>query len=164
MYNLSSNCSFAIVRWRYLVFEAQYVLNGEKEFHNDMFNDAMQFTYEVFKEIGYREDFSLSVEKDDFLASHTITIGEYTSLIRLMSQYITDFSFYKSGPIEFRASQLAAALLLHKATSDFNFSEDNVLSDALIFEDKKYKYSYDITNGDLSEIIEALKEYRKNFE
>lgn len=164
MYNLFSNCSFAIVRWRYLVFEAQYVLNGEKEFDCDMFNDAMQFTYEVFKEIGYREDFSLSVEKDDFLVPLTITIGEYTNLIRLMSQYMTDFSFYKSGPIEFRASQLAAALLLHQATSDFKFPDDDVLSNALVFEDKKYNYSYDITNGDLSEIIEALKEYRKNFE
>lgn len=164
MFRLHENYLKSVIRWRTLVFEAEYVLNGEKELDYDMFNDAMHFTYEVFKEIGYREDFSLSVEEDGFLVPHTITLGEYTKMIRLMSQYITDFSFYKSRPIEFRASQLAAALLLHKATSDFNFSEDDVLSDALIFEDKKYKYSYDITNGDLSEIMEALKEYRKNFE
>lgn len=164
MYNLSFNCSYATVRWRHLVYEAQYVLNGEKEFDHEMFNDAMQFTYEVFKEIGYREDFSFSVKEDDFLVSHTITIGEYTDLISLMSQYMTDFSFYKYGPLEFCASQLAAKLLLYNAMSDFEFPEDDVISDALVFEDKKYKYSYDILSGDLSEIIEALKEYRKNFE
>ncbi len=164
MHDLHGAYLQSVIRWRNLVFEAQYVISGEKELDYALFNEAMQYTYVVFNELNGRENVSLSVKEEYSLVPKTITISEYTNLINMISRYAADFLFYKSGPIEFRASQIAASTLLQEAIGGFKFSDDKILSDALVFENKEYKYSYDITSGDLSGIIEALKEYRRNFE
>ena len=164
MYRLNEKYLKSVIKWRELLFDVQYILSGEKEFDLESFNEAMQYTYIVFNEIKNREDFSLPIKTECSLVPKTITISEYTNLIRLISEYATDFYGYKNGPIEFRASQIAASTLLCEVIKGFSFSDNEILRDALVFENEEYKYSCDITSGDLSGIIEALKEYRRNFE
>lgn len=163
MYRLNEKYLKSVIKWRELLFDVQYILSGEKEFDLESFNETMQYTYIVFNEIKNRGDFSLPIKAECSLVPKTITISEYTNLIRLISEYATDFYGYKNGPVEFRASQIAANLLLGEAIDEFKFSDGTILSDALVFENEEYKYSYDVTNGDLFEIIKALKEYRRNF-
>lgn len=148
--------------WRTLLIESELVFLGEKEFNHELFLDTMQRSYAVFHSIGINKKLPMKRPKNEFLVERTITLECYSMLLNIISEYAGNLYSYLEGSLEFCASQLAARTLLdYPLYKQFKFPEGYVLSNALLYGNKSFDFSYDLESGDLSNIMDALSSYRK---
>ena len=77
----------------------------------------------------------------------------------LMSEYMADRYTSDTENEKFRASQLAARLMLGRITHEFQWHEDGIFQ---VYELEYYygeddKLVYDVEKGDLSDMVKALQ-------
>lgn len=141
--------------WLDLLDNVNTYVFGEEKFDEDMFADAMRGAFEVFAKMHSLETVKVIGNSEALGANHLMT------LIGTMQEYAADRYTEDSDNVVFRASQLATRLLLNGAKNDFVWHEDGIipadeLMDYIWFEPGN-DYVYDISKGDLSDLIDILE-------
>ncbi|MBR3819133.1 MAG: hypothetical protein IKJ41_08295 [Clostridia bacterium] len=141
--------------WLDLLDNVNAYVFGEEKFDEDMFADAMRGAFEVFAKMHSLETIKVMGNSEVLGANHLMI------LIGTMREYAADRYTEDTENIVFRASQLATRLLVNGAVNDFLWHDDGILpADELIdyiWLELDDNYVYDITQGDLSELIKVLE-------
>lgn len=141
--------------WLDLLDNVNAYVFGEEKFDEDMFADAMRGAFEVFAKMHSLETVKVIGNSEALGANHLMT------LIGTMQEYAADRYTEDSDNVVFRSSQLATRLLVNGAVNDFLWHDDGILpADELIdyiWLELDDNYVYDITQGDLSELIKVLE-------
>lgn len=141
--------------WLDLLDNVNAYVFGEEELDEVMFADAMRGAFEVFAKMHSLETVKVIGNSEALGANHLMT------LIGRMQEYAADRYTEDSENIVFRASQLATRLLVNGAVNDFLWHDNGILpADELldyIWIEPGNDYVYDISKGDLSDLIDILE-------
>lgn len=139
--------------WEELVENSHNYSMGVEDVDEEMFHEAMKDAYEYFvKVVEYKQD------EDKFLLP-TLAVVLYGLVCAYSNQVC---ALWGEETLLFEASQYAAKMLCNKIRYPFLFAEDtSVISDDFDYVDKSGNSpkpaSYDMLNGDLSELVEFVR-------